>query len=260
VAELEVERRDGVVWLTLNRPEKKNAVTAVMWDQLTDVFDEVEGTHDDRVLVITGAGDGFCTGADLSEPDPGGGKIAGVSLAPLRRISRCALRLHELTKPTIAAVNGIAVGAGCNLALSCDIVLASDRARFSQIFVQRGISVDFGGSWLLPRIVGLHQAKELALLGEIIDADAAARVGLVNRVVPAGDLLATAEEMAGRLAALPPMALSVTKQLLNQSSGMSMAQALDTEVLAQTLLIRSRDAQEAVAAFLEKRPGHYTGR
>ena len=171
-----------------------------------------------------------------------------------------ALRLHELNKPTIAAVNGIAVGAGCNLALSCDIVLASERARFSQIFVQRGISVDFGGSWLLPRLVGLHKAKELALLGEIIDAQAAERVGIVNRVVPADELRSEAAEMAGRLAALPPMALSVTKQLLNQSSGMSMAQALDTEVLSQTLLIRSRDAQEAVTAFLEKREGHYIGR
>jgi enoyl-CoA hydratase/carnithine racemase len=260
VANLLVERNDGVVWLTLNRPEKKNAVPARMWDELTEVFDEVGDNPDDRVLVITGAGDGFCTGADLSEPDPGGGQIPGVSLAPLRRISRCALRLHELAKPTLAAVNGIAVGAGCNLALSCDIVLASDRARFSQIFVQRGISVDFGGSWLLPRLVGLHKAKELALLGEIIDARAAERIGIVNRVVPADELASAAAEMAGRLAKLPPMALSVTKQLLNQSSGMSMSQALDTEVLSQTLLIRSRDAQEAVGAFLEKRDGHYIGR
>ncbi len=260
MAELIIERSDGVVWLTLNRPEKKNAVTARMWDDLTTVFDEFEDNTDDRVLVITGAGDGFCTGADLSEPDPGGGKIPGVSLVPLRRIRRCALRLHELTKPTIAAVNGIAVGAGCNLALSCDIVLASERARFSQIFVQRGISVDFGGSWLLPRLVGLHKAKELALLGEIIDADAAERIGIVNRVVPADELRDATAEMAGRLAALPPMALSVTKQLLNQSSGMSMSQALDTEVLTQTLLIRSHDAQEAVTAFLEKREGHYIGR
>ena len=168
--------------------------------------------------------------------------------------------IRDSPKPTLAAVNGIAVGAGCNLALSCDIVLASERARFSQIFVQRGISVDFGGSWLLPRLVGLHKAKELAFLGEIIDAQAAERIGIVNRVVPADDLVATAAEMAGRLAKLPPMALSVTKQLLNQSSGMSMAQALDTEVLSQTLLIRSRDAQEAVGAFLEKREGHYIGR
>ena len=260
MANLIIERSDNVVWLTLNRPEKKNAVTAEMWDELTDAFDEAAANVDDRVLVITGAGDGFCTGADLSEPDPGGGQIPGVSLAPLRRISGCALRLHELTKPTIAAVNGMAVGAGCNLALSCDIVLASDRARFSQIFVQRGISVDFGGSWLLPRLVGLHKAKELALLGEIIDADEAERIGIVNRVVPAGDLVDVAAEMAGRLAKLPPMALSVTKQMLNQSSSMSMSQALATEVLSQTLLIRSRDAQEAVGAFLEKREGHYIGR
>jgi 2-(1,2-epoxy-1,2-dihydrophenyl)acetyl-CoA isomerase len=260
LANLIVERGDGVVWLTLNRPEKKNAITVTMWDELTEVFEEVAARAEDLVLVVTGAGDGFCAGADLSEPDPGGANIDGISLVPLRSVSRCALRLHELPKPTLAAVNGVAVGAGCNLALSCDIVLAADRASFGQIFVQRGLSVDFGGSWLLPRLVGLHKAKELALLGEILGADDAERVGIVNRVVPAGELRDAAAEMAGRLARLPPMALSVTKQMLNRSSSMSMSEAVETEVLTQTLLIRSHDAQEAVTAFLERREGHYIGR
>jgi 2-(1,2-epoxy-1,2-dihydrophenyl)acetyl-CoA isomerase len=261
MADVIVERNeDGVVRVTLHRPEKKNAISAVMWDELAAVFEEIGARTEDRVLVITGSGDAFCSGADLSEPDPGGGQTPGVTLAPLRRVSRCAVRLHELPKPTVAAVNGIAVGAGCNLALGCDLVVASDRARFSEIFVQRGIAIDFGGSWLLPRLVGLHKAKELALLGDIISADAAAQIGIVNRVVPDAELVTVVDELATRLAKLPPNALALTKQLLNQSSSLSLREAVDNEAIAQTLLIRSRDAQEAVDAFLEKREGRYVGR
>jgi 2-(1,2-epoxy-1,2-dihydrophenyl)acetyl-CoA isomerase len=261
MADVIVERNeDGVVRVTLNRPEKKNAISAVMWDELADIFDDVGARAEDRVLVITGAGDAFCSGADLSEPDPGGGQTPGVTLTPLRRVSRCAMRLHELPKPTVAAVNGTAVGAGCNLALGCDLVVASARARFSEIFVQRGIAIDFGGSWLLPRLVGLHKAKELALLGDIISADTAAQIGIVNRVVPDDEFAAAVDEVAVRLAKLPPHALALTKQLLNQSASLSMREAVDNEAIAQSLLIRSRDAQEAVDAFLEKREGQYIGR
>jgi 2-(1,2-epoxy-1,2-dihydrophenyl)acetyl-CoA isomerase len=260
VADLEAERRDGVVWVTLNRPERKNAVTSAMWDALTDIFLEFEDSRDDRVLVLTGAGDSFCGGADLNDPVVSDAGMGGVSLEPLKLISRCALALHELTKPTIAAVNGVAVGAGFNLALGCDLVIAADRARFSQIFVQRGLAVDFGGTWLLPRIVGLQKAKELAMLGEIIDAQTADRLGAVTRVVPTDELLDVVEGIATRLAALPPLAVSLTKQMLNASGSKSMSEALDTESLSQTLLIKSLDTREAVAAFLEKRPGKYVGR
>jgi len=256
-----VDRRDGVVTLTLNRPEKLNAVNGRMWRELIEVFDEVEDRRDDRVLVITGAGDGFCSGADLTDADAAGSLQggAGSGLAQMRVVGRAALRLHELNKPTIAAVNGVAAGAGCNLALGCDLVVAAESARFTEIFSKRGLSLDFGGSWLLPRLVGLHRAKELAFLAEVLSADDAARVGIVNRVVPDERLLAETDELAARLASLPPVQLSLTKRLLNQSFSVSMSEALEFEDVAQTLNFQSRDTAEAMQAFVEKREPNFTG-
>jgi 2-(1,2-epoxy-1,2-dihydrophenyl)acetyl-CoA isomerase len=214
------------------------------------------------VLVITGAGDGFCSGADLTDPqnaeDLQGGVGGGVR--SMRVVGRAALRLHELPIPTIAAVNGVAAGAGCNLALGCDLVVASDRARFSEIFSKRGLSVDFGGSWLLPRLIGMQRAKELVFLADIIDASEADRIGLVNRVVPHDELLATTRELAQRLAALPPVQLSISKRLLNQSFSVTMADALEFEDIAQVLNFQSADTAEAVLAFVEKRAPTFTGR
>jgi enoyl-CoA hydratase/carnithine racemase len=259
---LTVERTDdGVVTLTLNRPEKKNAINGPMWRELIEVFDEVADTVTDRVLVITGAGDGFCSGADLTDTDNSGDFTGGVGAAyrRMRVVGRAALRLHELAKPTIAAVNGVAAGAGCNLALGCDLVVASDRARFTEIFSKRGLSVDFGGSWLLPRLVGLHKAKELVFLADILDADEAERVGIVNRVVPHDELEKAVGELAARLAALPPVQLGLSKRLLNQSLSVSMSEALEFEDTAQTMNFSSRDTAEAMAAFVQKRDPNFTG-
>jgi enoyl-CoA hydratase/carnithine racemase len=257
---LGIERADGIVTITLQRPEKKNAISDVMWGELGEVFAEVSANRDDRVLILTGAGDGFCSGQDLGDPaNAARFRGAGGALAAMRRVGRVALTLHEMPKPTIAAVNGIAAGAGANLALGCDLIIASDRARFSQIFVQRALNVDFGGTWLLPRLVGLHKAKELAFLGEIIDASTAASVGIVNRVVPADALLEEAHALAARLAVLPPIALSLMKRALNDSSSMSMAEALEREAVAQSVTFNSLDTAEAMAAFTEKRPASYTG-
>jgi enoyl-CoA hydratase/carnithine racemase len=256
-----VERADRVVTVTLNRPAKKNAINGAMWQELVDTFDEVAASRDDRVLVITGAGDGFCSGADLTDSDNtdnlGGG--VGTSLHRMRLVGRAALRLHELPQPSIAAVNGVAAGAGCNLALGCDLIVASERARFTEIFGRRGLNLDFGGSWVLPRLVGLHKAKELAFLGEIVDAADAERIGIVNRVVPHDELDKVAADLAGRLAAMPPVQLSISKRLLNQSSTVSMAQALEFEDVAQTMNFGSKDTAEAMLAFLEKREPRFTG-
>src|SRR6187401_1083982 len=149
-----VERDGGIVTVTLNRPEKKNAANAQMWDELRDTFAAVALNPEDRVLVITGAGDAFCSGADLTAnvttSDENG-------MTRMRRIGGTALALHRLAKPTIAKVNGVAAGAGLNLALGCDLIVASETARFSEIFARRGMSLDFGGSWLLPRLIGLHK-------------------------------------------------------------------------------------------------------
>jgi enoyl-CoA hydratase/carnithine racemase len=262
VETLLVDRRDGIVTATLNRPEKKNAINGKMWRELIEVFDQVQDNPDTRVLVITGAGDGFCSGADLTDTDNSESLASGVggSLRQMRVVGRAALRLHELPIPTIAAVNGVAAGAGCNLALGCDLVVASDRARFTEIFSKRGLSVDFGGSWILPRLIGLHRAKELVFLADIIDAAEADRIGLVNRVVPHDELTGEVTELAQRLAALPPVQLAVSKRLLDQSLSVSMAEALEFEDVAQVMNFQSADTAEAVAAFVEKRAPTFTGR
>lgn len=256
-----VERDGGVVTITLDRPQKLNAMTVRMWNELIAVLDEIEENPADRAVIITGSGDGFCSGADLTDSEGSEAAIAGVggTWKRMRLVGAAAMRLHDFPKPTIAAVNGVAVGAGLNLALGCDMVIASDRARFSEIFARRGLVVDYGGSWLLPRLVGMHRAKELVLLAEIIDATEADRIGLVNRVVPHDELMPTVRAMAARLAALPPLQLAMSKKLLNQSLAVSMAQALEAEGVAQTVSFQSRDTVEAVIAFAEKREPRFTG-
>lgn len=261
MADIDVSRSDGVVTLTLNRPEKKNAVTSAMFRELRDRFVEVGDDPDARVLVITGAGDAFSSGADLTDPSAAG-KIQGgrgTALTWMRLVEQAALMLHELPKPTIAAVNGVAAGASLNMALGCDLVVASEDARFTEIFVQRGLVLDFGGHWLLPRLVGLHKAKELAFFGDIISAREAADMGLVNRVVPSDQLEPFVREWAGRLAELPPINLSIMKRALNRSFETSMAASLEYEAVAQNVSFSSADTMEAVAAFVEKREPKFTG-
>lgn len=249
-----IERAGGVVTITLNRPQRKNAVTPTMVEELLDTFEDVSRNTDDRVVVLTGAGDAFCSGADLAEsPVPGG-------LPWMRRVGDMVLALHRLAKPVIAKVNGVAAGLGANMAFGCDLIVASDAARFSEIFAKRGLSIDGGGSWLLPRLIGLHRTKELAFFADIIDAAEAERIALVNRVVPAAELDAFVEAWASRLAAGPPLALSMTKTMLNNSHAVSMAQALEDEARCQVVNFGTADAREAITAFIEKREPRFEGR
>jgi 2-(1,2-epoxy-1,2-dihydrophenyl)acetyl-CoA isomerase len=257
VETLVVQRReDGIVTVTLNRPEKKNAINAKMWDELIEVFTEVGESDADRVMVLTGAGDGFCSGADL------GGETGADKhqLARMHHINRVGLALHALPKPVIAKVNGVAAGAGLNMALGCDLIVASDRARFSEIFAKRGLSVDLGGSWLLPRLIGMHRAKEMILLADILNAAEAERIGLVNRVVPHDELDAFVDDWAKKLAAGPPLALAMSKRMLNNAFSVSLSEALDAESMAQTVNFGSKDTREAIQAFLEKRQPVFRGR
>ena len=247
---------NGVVTLTLNRPERKNAMNTVMFNELLTVFREIDVSSTDRVLVITGAGDAFCSGADLSDR----GSDTRHSLSRLHWVADIALTLHRIPKPVIAKVNGVAVGAGMNLALACDLIVASETARFSEIFARRGLSIDFGGSWLLPRLIGMHRAKELAFFADIISAKEAAELGLVNRVLPPGELDAFVNDWAARLAAGPPVALSLTKRLLTNSFNMSMDEALEAEGMAQSVNTATEDTAEAIRAFLEKRDPKFKGR
>ena len=242
----------------LNRPAKKNAANGQMWNELLETFRDIASTSDDRVVVLTGAGGEFCAGADLTGGGTGGPNQH--QLAQMRHIGDVALALHRLPIPTIAKVRGVAVGAGCNMALGCDLVVASENARFSEIFARRGLSIDFGGSWVLPRIVGMHRAKELALFADIIDAAEAERIGLVNRVVPDSEIDEFVDGWAARLAAGPPIALAMTKRMLDNSMAVTLEQALDDEGVAQALNFSTADTMEAMRAFVDKREPKFEGR
>ena len=254
---LDIARADGIVTITLNRPERKNAINGLMWDELLSVLRAIGESREDRVVVLTGAGGAFCSGADLGGGAPSAG---GGGLAHMRHVGTVCLALHQLPQPVIAKVTGVAAGAGCNLALGCDLVVASDEARFSEIFARRGLSIDFGGSWVLPRLIGLHKAKELALFADIVSAKEAQDIGIVNRVVPAAEIDAFVDDWARRLAAGPPIALSLTKRLLNESFMVTLEQAVEAEARAQVVNFTTADTAEAMLAFVEKREPRFTGR
>ncbi|WP_216901938.1 enoyl-CoA hydratase/isomerase family protein [Nocardia alni] len=248
------EDRDGVRTLTLNRPKRKNAIDAELWAALADAFRAAADDRSVRALVLTGAGGAFCSGADISTPDN------GHPIYRMRALTDVALLLHELPMPTVAKIDGVAVGAGWNLALGCDLVVATPGSTFSQIFARRGLSVDLGGSWLLPKLVGLQQAKRLALLAETFDAKQARALNLVTWVVPETEIDAFTDDLTARLVAGPPVALAQNKALLNAGANLTLREALAGEAAAQGLNFATADAPEAFAAFAEKRDPHFTGR
>ena len=250
---------DGPIrWLTIDNPARRNAVPPGEWGNLADRLQDF-ATSEQRALVIIGAGGDFCSGADLAAGFAlqGGATMAYEAMRPLNRAART---LYELDKPTVAAVDGAAVGAGMNLALGCDIVIASHRARFSEIFVRRGLVVDFGGTWLLPRRIGLARAKELALTGRMLGAEEALRYGLAAEVVAPEDLKRRAGEVAAELAAAAPLAQHVVKMGLDHAFEMSFDEALEYEAQAQAQCLTSEDVIEGVSAFLQKRPPQFKGR
>jgi len=247
--------RDGVRTLTLNRPRRKNAIDAELWDALRDALADAGRDRAVRALVVTGAGGAFCSGADIS-----GGLSSVHPMYRMRTLSEVALLLHELPVPTVAKVTGVAVGAGWNLALGCDLVVATPEARFSQIFALRGLSLDLGGSWLLPKLVGLQQAKRLALLAETIGAEEARGLGLVTWVVAADEVDAFVDGLGARLVAGAPVALAQTKALLNEGADRTLRDALANEARAQGVNFATADVSEAFSAFTEKREPFFDGR
>jgi enoyl-CoA hydratase/carnithine racemase len=245
---------DGVRTLTLNRPHRKNAIDPELWVALREALIAAGNDRTVRALVLTGAGGAFCSGADVSN--------LAVSTHPMyrmRTLTEIALLLHELPIPTVAKVAGVAVGAGWNLALGCDLVVATPESRFSQIFARRGLSVDLGGSWLLPKLAGLQQAKRLALLAEPIDAEEARSLNLVTWVVPAQEIDAFVADLGARLTAGPPIALAQAKALLNEGADRTLRDALANEARAQGVNFGTADAAEAFAAFADKRTPTFTG-
>src|SRR5436309_2128697 len=261
---LQFRIENGVGWIVLSRPEARNAMNAEMRQAFLEALARAAEEPDIRAVVLTGAGKAISTGADLSGSRAASGSAAApgagdtrTAMFPSQRVIRT---LWELEKPTLAAVDGVAAGLGAHLAYACDLVLAADDARFIEVFVRRGIAVDAGGAFLLPRLVGLHKAKELVFFGDDLSAADAERLGLVNKVVPAADLARTAREWAERLARGPTFALGLSKRLLNRSLQSDLDTCFAEEAFSQALAANSEDMREGVRSFMEKRPPVFTGR
>jgi len=256
VVELSVE--GAVATVTLNRPEKLNALTDEMRALLLEHFTALKYDDAVRAAIVTGAGTAFCSGADVS-------RMAQSDLRARRqRIQRGAhayiTALHGIEKPVIAAVRGPAVGVGMSIALACDLIVASDTARFSQIFRRIGLGPDGGAAWFLLQRIPMPIAKEMMFSGRMVDAEEARAVGIVNHVVPDAALMEKAQAMAAEYAAGPTFALGLAKKQLHAAASVSLADFLEIESLMQPQLQTSADHAEGVAAFREKRPARFTGR
>ena len=261
-------RTEGAVaWITLDRPEVGNAITPDQRDRLIGLLATASSDLATRAVVLTATGKAFCTGADLRAPRTAPDRPEGAPERAVGDVSRTlrdgAQRLVaailDCEVPVIAAVNGTAAGIGAHIAFACDLVVAAEGAKFIEVFVRRGIVPDGGGAYLLPRLVGPQKAKELMFLGDSLPAADAERMGLVNRVVPAEELEAAAGELAARIAAGPTRALALTKWLVNRSLESDRAGAFADEALAQELALHTADAQEGIAAFVERRDPTYRG-
>ena len=252
------EDRGPLRRLILNNPDNRNAIPQNGWEEIVTAL-QAFSESEQRVLVIQGSGADFCSGAELRAEELDGLDSPTEGRRRMQGPGRVALSLHRLTKPTVAAVDGSAVGAGMNLAIGCDIVVATTRARFSEGFVRRGLTLDMGGTWLLPRIVGMARARDLSLSGRTIEAREACEMGLVGRVVEPEQLAPTVEELGGELASGAPLAQRFIKTGLSRSLDMTFEQALAYEQQAQAALLMSDDAAEGVNAFLDGRPPEFSG-
>lgn len=253
-----VEQTDGIATVTLNRPEARNALNLELRDELEATLHALERDAQVRVLILRGAGEHFCAGGDVKLMRARR-VTSAEGQARVEAMNRAVLALARFRTPTIAMVDGVAVGAGCNLALACDIVVAADRARFGEVFARLGLIPDGGGIYHLPRRVGLAKAKELVFTADVLEAAEAERIGLVNRVVPAEDLVTHTLALARRIADGPPRALALAKSLLNRAPALDLDTALGWEALGQGMMIESEDHREGLAAFFEKRPPRFTG-
>jgi enoyl-CoA hydratase/carnithine racemase len=252
----------GVATLTLNRPEKLNALTFEAYRELRDFFQALQTREEVRALILTGTGAGFCSGGDLIEIVGELTRMGGPEILAFTRLTGAtALAIRQLRKPVIAAINGVAVGAGAVLALAADMRVASERARFGFVSPQVGLSgADMGACWLLPRLVGMGRATELLMTGDIIDAYTADRFGLVNRVVPHEQLLSVAGDLADQLASGPTFAHGMTKEMLNREAHMDFASAVEAEAQAQQICVQTHDFREAYRAMMRKRGPKFEGR
>ncbi len=252
----------GVATLTLNRAKALNALDRTITEELHKAIAEAAGDPEVRCLLITGAGRGFCAGADLTQLEDSYRKGEPVPLGDMLRdgYNQIILPLVHMEKPVVAAVNGVAAGAGASLALACDFRIASDQARFFQAFIKVGLVQDSGASYFLPRLVGLAKAMELAMLGPIVDANEALRLGLVTKVVPHESLMDEARAFASSLASGPTRALGLSKRALYFGVDAGLEQTMDYEADLQAQMALTADHMEGVKAFLDKREAKFEGR
>ena len=258
---IQLEMRDSVCVLTLNRPDRLNALTVeVAKDFKAAVAEAIE--RGARAIVLTGAGRAFSAGGDLREMQEiakKDGRVEAFFDEPLRLLNEAILLIRETPVPFIAAVNGVASGGGCNLALACDLVIAAESARFNQAFIKIGLTPDCGGTFMLPRLVGWKRATELLFTGELVGAKSAAEMGMINSVTPDEELMSRAMAMAEKLAQAPTAAIAEIKKLLDASTANDLRSQLDLERETQIESGKTKDFVEGVSAFLEKRPPRFVG-
>jgi 2-(1,2-epoxy-1,2-dihydrophenyl)acetyl-CoA isomerase len=255
------EREGAVLTLRLNRPERLNALNVPLARAIVDALERASADETARVVVLTGAGRGFCAGGDVAVLRDARSRNAGHELESLVRAGKeIALAICGMSKPVIASVNGPAAGGGMNLALACDVRIASDQASFGESFARLGLYPDFGGTFFLPRLVGPAKAAELFFTGEMISAAEAAQLGIVNRVVLRDALAAETKKLAAQLAAAPPMAASAVKRALFGAERVALERALDAEIEQQVRCFQSADCAEGLEAFFAKRAPQFRGR
>ena len=254
---LVLEKKDGVAVLTLNQPESMNSLVQQIWDELSVAAVELENDEEVKVVVITGAGKAFCAGGDLKRFLKGFTQRTAVDY--VENVQKTVSAWINFQKPTIAAVNGAAVGAGLSLMMMCDLSVAADTAKFSAGFINMGLVPDCGAGYYLPRCVGIQKAKELIYTGKTIDATEAEKIGLVNQVVVKDELMNTVMAMAERLAKGPSFALQLAKRMVNMSYDMDLKNFFSLEAAQQSICFLTEDSKEAVTAFVEKRKPVFKG-
>ena len=254
-----LSKENGIATITLNRPEVLNALNTKLSEELRIAIDDVEKDNTVRVIVITGAGRGFCAGGDMKDVPISTDDMVATTEA-LEEWHRTLLSIRHLEKPVMASINGVAVGAGLDLALMCDIRIASENARFGEAYVRVGGVPDSGGTYLLPRLIGLAKACEMLSTGDIINAGEAERIGLVNRVVPAEKLESVTKELATKIAGGLPISIGLIKRAIYTNDNQDLESALRYVALITGLCLETEDTKEGAAAFVEKRPPVHKGR
>ena len=258
---LRLEISDQIGTITLDRPEKLNALSVDLHLEMVAAANQLQADDDVRVVIVTGAGRGFCSGADLTaRPGDTPRETQNQRMDEYGWVGRQALAFGHLDKPTIAAVNGVAAGAGMSLALSCDLRVGSEKSRFKVVFLERSLSPDAGMTWFLPRVVGYPKAVELVQTSRFVESDEALQIGLLNQRVPHEDLINSARAMAAEIAFWPPLASRAAKRVMQRNLNATLEEALRNEITAISHATRSEhDVREAQASFIEKRPPAFTG-